>query len=64
MEVLLGATAMLKSKELRAVCVEVHFGLLSARGLRDGPAHAERLLKNAGFRLDCPDTSPLVGVRC
>jgi FkbM family methyltransferase len=62
-EVLRGATRVLGARKLRAVCVEVHFGLLSARGLRNGPALVELFLEAAGFTLEWPDNSHIVATR-
>jgi len=62
-EVLRGLGALLDRPSLRAVCVEVHFGLLDTRGQRNAPAEIERRLYSAGFRCRWADHSHLVAVR-
>jgi len=62
-DVLHGLDGSLKSPSLRALCIEVHFGLLNERGLKDGPRQIERILSAAGFRYRWPDPSHIVAVR-
>ena len=54
---------LLGDKRLRAMGVEVHFGVLHSRGEDKTPARIERLLKNAGFILRWTDPSHFVAVR-
>ncbi|MFI5456879.1 MAG: FkbM family methyltransferase [Isosphaerales bacterium] len=56
-EVLKGMTAVLARQECRAVFVEVHFGILDARGRRQAPAAIEQLLQSLGFETDWLDGS-------
>jgi FkbM family methyltransferase len=56
-EVLKGMTAVLARPECRAVFVEVHFGILDARGRRQAPSAIERLLRSLGFETDWLDGS-------
>jgi FkbM family methyltransferase len=62
-EVLDGMHGVLADPRLRTVGVEVHFGRLEERGLRDGPRRIERLLRDASFRVDWPDGSHIVAMR-
>src|SRR3982751_6784528 len=48
LEVLKGMSRVLCAARLRAICVEVHFGLLLERGVPDAPSQIERLLKDTG----------------
>ena len=50
LECLRGLEEILKSQELRAIFVEVHFAALEAMGDRLAPIKIENLLVNAGFR--------------
>lgn len=63
LEVLRGLEATLRNTTLRAVCVEVHFGLLEARNLPDAPSEIEQLLSAAGFTVAWPDSSHIVARR-
>jgi FkbM family methyltransferase len=56
-EVLKGMTAVLARQECRAVFVEVHFGILDARGHRQAPAAIERMLQSLGFETNWLDAS-------
>lgn len=62
-EVLEGLGAHLASSSLRAIGVEVHFGILRERGLADAPQRIEDLLVRNGFRLLWPDNSHLLAIR-
>ncbi len=62
-EVLRGMTAVLARRECRAVFVEVHFGILDARGRRQAPAAIEQLLQGLGFETDWLDGSHLSATR-
>jgi FkbM family methyltransferase len=63
LDVLRGMGRVLGHSVLRAVCLEVHFGLLAARGTPDTPAVIERLLQSAGFALNWADASHLIATR-
>ena len=63
LDVLQGMAVCLSNVALRVICVEVHFGLLSERGMRDAPAQIELLLTEAGFRCDWSDASHIVATR-
>jgi hypothetical protein len=63
LEVLQGMTQVLSRPELRSVLIEVHFGILSDRGLAGAPAAITALLKKAGLTIDWVDSSHLVGSR-
>ena len=62
-EVLEGMSGCLASRSLRALCIEIHFGLLTERGLSDAPARIERMLQAAGFRCRWTDLSHIVATR-
>lgn len=63
LDVLLGLGDVLRSPALRALCIEVHFGLMNERGVPDGPRRIERMLADAGFRRRWTDPSHLVAAR-
>jgi hypothetical protein len=63
LEVLSGFGDYLKSRELRAVFVEVHFKLLHDRGLDDAPQRIAALLSAAGFAVRWLDLSHVCGMR-
>jgi FkbM family methyltransferase len=58
-EVLSGMSAVLAREECRAAFVEVHFGILDARGRRHAPAAIERMLQGLGFVTNWLDSSHL-----
>jgi FkbM family methyltransferase len=58
-EVLNGFGDLLKSEDLRALFLEVHFRLLEARGARMAPVRIERQLHMAGYRTRWIDPSHL-----
>jgi FkbM family methyltransferase len=62
-EVLSGMTGVLAREECRAVFVEVHFGILDARGRRQAPAAIERMLRDLGFTTDWLDGSHIKAVK-
>ena len=62
-EVLEGLTRVLASPRLRAAFVEVHFGVLAERGVKNGPRRVEATLASAGFTCSWPDLSHVVGIR-
>jgi FkbM family methyltransferase len=62
-EVLSGMTAVLAREECRAVFVEVHFGILDARGHRQAPAAIERMLQRLGFETKWLDGSHIQATR-
>lgn len=63
LDVLLGLRQTLLEKRLRALCIEMHFGLLQERGLSNAPADIEKLLVSSGFSLAWPDASHIVATR-
>lgn len=62
-EVLEGMSLLLKRSCLRAVGIEVHFGILEERGMGHAPRQIEKLLDASGFVLSWPDSSHVIGVR-
>jgi len=56
-DVLLGLGEVLKQPTVRHVFVEVHFELLEAQGLTDGPRSVEGLLRDGGLHLRWLDPS-------
>lgn len=63
LDVLCGFGDVIRSPQLRALFIEVHFGILRARGLADGPQRIERLLSEAEFDCRWTDPSHLVAAR-
>jgi FkbM family methyltransferase len=62
-EVLRGMTEVLARPECRAVFVEVHFGILDARGHRQAPAAIEEMLQKHGFKTTWLDNSHISATR-
>jgi FkbM family methyltransferase len=62
-EVLRGLREVLVSPALRSVLIEVHFGILSDRGLANAPAELTGSLRKAGLAVSWVDSSHLVGQR-
>jgi FkbM family methyltransferase len=62
-EVLEGLAGVLASPRLRAAFVEVHFGVLAERGVKNGPRRVEAMLSSAGFTCTWPDLSHIVAIR-
>lgn len=63
LDVLRGMAGLLESPCVRAVFVEVHFGLLAERKQPKAPAEIERLLKSAGFATRWVDPSHIAAER-
>ncbi len=63
LDVLRGMTGQLNSPRLRAVFVEVHFGLLTERKQPEAPVEIERLLNAAGFSTRWVDPSHIAAER-
>jgi FkbM family methyltransferase len=63
LDVLRGMATLLASPIVRAVFVEVHFGLLTERGQPKAPAMIENLLKKAGFKIRWVDPSHIAAAR-
>jgi FkbM family methyltransferase len=63
LEVLRGLREVLASPVLRSVLIEVHFGILSDRGLAGAPAELTALLRKAALAVSWIDSSHLVGER-
>lgn len=62
-EVLQGLGQILKNPALRALGIEVHFGLLAERGMADVPNRIEQLLQSVGFSCQWPDSSHILATR-
>ena len=60
---LLGMGDILNKPELRAVCVEVHFGILEQRGKSSAPKDIVSLLNSAGFSCEWPDASHVIATK-
>jgi FkbM family methyltransferase len=63
LDVLIGLSGVLSAPELRCLCIEVHFGILTERGFVNAPKQIEALLVAAGFSLRWTDLSHIVAVR-
>jgi FkbM family methyltransferase len=63
LDVLRGLRQTLQHPSLRVLCIEVHFGLLEARGLANAPSDIEKLLAGTGFTLVWPDASHIVATK-
>jgi FkbM family methyltransferase len=63
LDVVRGLGPLVGSRGLRAILIEVHFGLLAARGMPDAPATIEALLTRAGFTVRWIDASHLEAAR-
>jgi FkbM family methyltransferase len=63
LEVLRGLHDVLMSRALRSVLIEVHFGILSDRGLPKAPAELTAMLLKAGLTVSWVDSSHLAGER-
>jgi len=63
LDVLRGMSKLMRDPMLRALFVEVHFGLLAERGTPKAPAEIESLLKAAGFKTRWVDPSHIEAVR-
>jgi len=63
LDVLHGIAGQLKNPCLRAIFVEVHFGLLAERKQPRAPAEIESLLKSAGFATRWVDPSHIAAER-
>lgn len=62
-EVLQGMPQVLANRSLRAIGIEIHFGILSKRGLKSAPKQIEDLLRRVGFEVEWPDMSHVVAQR-
>lgn len=63
LDVLQGMDEILSRESLRAIGIEVHFGILAERGLKGAPATIESLLKQAGFAVQWVDPSHIFARR-
>jgi FkbM family methyltransferase len=63
LEVVRGLGKVLESSTLRSVLIEVHFGILSSRGMPDAPAQLTAILTSAGLAVSWVDSSHMVGER-
>jgi len=62
-DVLEGMNGLLKESYLRAIGIEVHFGILKEHGMERVPQQIEQLLRNSGFSCTWPDSSHLLAAR-
>ncbi len=62
-EVLDGMKDLLAAPELRAVFLEVHFGVLEKRGRSEAPLRVEKLLRSKGLKPKWVDGSHIVAKR-
>jgi FkbM family methyltransferase len=62
-EVLAGMKSLLAAPELRAVFLEVHFGILESRGRSEAPLRIEKLLRRNGLIPSWVDGSHIVARR-
>lgn len=62
-EVLSGLGELLANPALRAVGIEVHFGILQDRGDSDVPSKLESLLQRNAFVVHWPDVSHILALR-
>jgi len=62
-EVLDGMSSVLALRSLRAICIEVHFGTLNARGKPNEPTRIVRLLEAHEFSIKWVDKSHFVAHR-
>lgn len=58
-----GFADLLADKRLRAIGVEVHFGLLHSRGENGTPSRIERSLQASGFGIKWTDPSHLIAIK-
>ncbi len=63
LEVVRGLRNTLASPTLRSVLIEVHFAILSDRGIGSAPAQLVGLLQGAGLTVSWVDASHLIGTR-
>ncbi|MGB0578483.1 MAG: FkbM family methyltransferase [Limisphaerales bacterium] len=63
LDVLNGMNDLLKEEELKAVCIEVHFGRLGERGMPNAPREIEKRLTDAGFATSWADASHIIASR-
>lgn len=63
LDVLRGMVGLIESPGVRAIFIEVHFGLLAERGQPKAPVEIERLLKLAGFVTRWVDPSHIAAER-
>jgi FkbM family methyltransferase len=63
LEVIRGLGEVLSSPRLRSVLIEVHFGIMTDRGLADAPVQLADSLRRAGLVVSWVDSSHMVGTR-
>lgn len=63
LEVIIGLGDLLERQALRAIGIEVHFGLLARRGMEQAPQQIEELLRKAGFACVWSDSSHVLATR-
>ena len=62
-EVLEGLGEYTKNISLHLIGIEVHFGILKARGFAQAPKKIEQLLLTNGFSVSWPDSSHIIALR-
>ncbi len=62
-EVLAGLRQCLSNPDLRAIAIEIHFSLLSERGLAHVPGEIEKTLRQQGLTVSWPDRSHVLATR-
>lgn len=62
-EVFKGMKTLLAEPKLRGVFCEMHFALLESRGQMFAPVEIERLLTDAGFKVEYTDSSHVQAIR-
>ena len=58
-----GMKQLLRHPNLRQLFIEVHFTLLEANGVTDGPRQIASILEAAGFKIDWLDFSHVSAMR-
>lgn len=62
-EVVRGLSGVLTRRECRAVLIEMHFGILEARGERHAPSRIKKILQESGYHVSWTDASHLSATR-
>jgi FkbM family methyltransferase len=63
LDVLRGMEKVLAARELRSVCMEIHFEQLRDRGIGSAPREIERRLRAGGFSIRWTDPSHIIASR-
>ena len=62
-DVITGLINQLKSKDLRVICIELHFELVAKRGFADHPNLIIKLLKKNNFKVSWTDYSHIIATK-